>query len=276
MKTLGVQILLRDDRSSTLILEPDNTGVRKLFAITQTNPPGYIFTKEDFFMNNFFATPEGGWGDGSVHLTTVGIAIVIAVIALLLIVAAIVRHKNATHKSALTTKQLVYSAVAIALAVVCSMIKLFDMPMGGSVTLLSMLFIVLIAYWYGPYVGIMTAVAYGLVQFVLEPIFYTIPQMLLDYPLAFGALGLAGFFNKKKWGLQIGYIVGVIGRFVFATISGVVFFAAYAPEGMSPLAYSAGYQASYLVPEAIITLIIICIPPVSHALAEVRKRAVEA
>ena len=175
-------------------------------------------------MNNFFATPEGGWGDGSVHLTTVGIAIVIAVIALLLIVAAIVRHKNATHKSALTTKQLVYSAVAIALAVVCSMIKLFDMPMGGSVTLLSMLFIVLIAYWYGPYVGIMTAVAYGLVQFVLEPIFYTIPQMLLDYPLA----------------------------------------------------YSAGYQASYLVPEAIITLIIICIPPVSHALAEVRKRAVEA
>jgi len=45
---------------------------------------------------------------------------------------------------------------------------------------------------------------------------------------------------------------------------------------MSPLAYSAGYQASYLVPEAIITLIIICIPPVSHALAEVRKRAVEA
>lgn len=154
-------------------------------------------------MNNFFATPEGGWGDGSVHLTTVGIAIVIAVIALLLIVAAIVRHKNATHKSALTTKQLVYSAVAIALAVVCSMIKLFDMPMGGSVTLLSMLFIVLIAYWYGPYVGIMTAVAYGLVQFVLEPIFYTIPQMLLDYPLAFGALGLAGFFNKKKWGLQI-------------------------------------------------------------------------
>ena len=227
-------------------------------------------------MNNFFATPEGGWGDGSVHLTTVGIAIVIAVIALLLIVAAIVRHKNATHKSALTTKQLVYSAVAISLAVVCSMIKLFDMPMGGSVTLLSMLFIVLIAYWYGPYVGIMTAVAYGLVQFVLEPIFYTIPQMLLDYPLAFGALGLAGFFNKKKWGLQIGYIAGVIGRFVFATISGVVFFAAYAPEGMSPLAYSAGYQASYLVPEAIITLIIICIPPVSHALAEVRKRAVEA
>ena len=113
-------------------------------------------------------------------------------------------------------------------------------------------------------------------QYVLAPIFYTIRQVLLDYPLALGALGLAGFFNKKKWGRQIEYIVGFIGRFGFATISGVVFFAAYAPEGMSPLAYSAGYQASYLVPEAIITLIIICIPPVSHALAELRKRAVVA
>ena len=226
-------------------------------------------------MNNFFATPEGAWGDGSVHLTTIGIAIIIVLIAALLIIAAVVRHKNASKKAALTTKQLVYSAVAIALAVVCSMIKLFELPMGGSITLLSMLFVVLIAYWYGPYVGIMTAVAYGLVQFVMEPIFYTIPQMLLDYPLAFGALGLAGFFSRKKWGLQIGYIVGVIGRFIFATISGVVFFASYAPEGMSPLAYSAGYQASYLVPEAVVTLIIICIPPVAKALAQVKKQATE-
>lgn len=226
-------------------------------------------------MDNFFATPEGAWGDGSVHLTTLGIVIIIAVVAVLLVVAAILRHKNTSKKTALTTKQLVYSAVAIALAIVCSMIKLFEMPMGGSVTLLSMLFIVLIAYWYGPYVGIMTAVAYGLVQFVTEPIFYTIPQMLLDYPLAFGALGLAGFFNKKKWGLQIGYAVGVLGRFVFATISGVVFFASYAPEGMNPLVYSAGYQASYLLPEAIITLILISIPQVSTAVTQVKKQAVE-
>lgn len=227
-------------------------------------------------MNNFFATPEGAWGDGSVHLTVIGIGIVIAVIAVLLVVAAVVRHKNADKKTALTTKQLVFSAVAIALAVVCSMIKLFEMPMGGSVTLLSMLFIVLIAYWYGPYVGIMTAVAYGLVQFVTEPIFYTIPQMLLDYPLAFGALGLAGFFNKKKWGLQIGYVAGVLGRFIFATISGVVFFASYAPEGMNPFVYSAGYQASYLVPEAVVTLIIISVPQVSAAITRVKKQAVEA
>ncbi len=226
-------------------------------------------------MNNFFATPEGAWGDGSVHVTPLGVGIIVAVIAALVIIAAIMRQRNSSKKTALTTKQLVYSAVAIALAVVCSMIKLFEMPMGGSVTLLSMLFIVLIAYWYGPYVGIMTAVAYGLVQFVTEPIFYTIPQMLLDYPLAFGALGLAGFFHKKKYGLQIGYVVGVLGRFLFSTASGVIFFASYAPEGMNPLVYSMGYQASYLIPEAVVTLIIISIPPVAKALAQVKKQAVE-
>lgn len=226
-------------------------------------------------MNNFFATPEGAWGDGSIHLTPIGIAIVIAVIVILIGTAAIMRHRNSSKKAALTTKQLVYSAVAIALAVVCSMIKLFEMPMGGSVTLLSMLFVVLIAYWYGPYVGIMTAVAYGLVQFVTEPIFYTIPQMLLDYPLAFGALGFAGFFHKKKYGLQLGYLAGVLGRFIFSTLSGVVFFASYAPEGMNPLVYSLGYQASYLAPEAVVTLIIISLPPVAKALAHVKKQAVE-
>lgn len=226
-------------------------------------------------MNNFFATPEGAWGDGSVHLTATGIILVAAVSVILILIAALLRHRSSRKKAAFTTKQLVYSAVAIALAVVCSMIKLFEMPMGGSVTLLSMLFIVLIAYWYGPYVGIMTAVAYGLVQFVTEPIFYTIPQMLLDYPLAFGALGLAGFFYKKKWGLQIGYVVGVLGRFVFATISGVVFFGSYAPEGMSPIIYSIAYQASYLLPEMIVTLVIISIPPVAHAFARIKRNALE-
>lgn len=226
-------------------------------------------------LNNFFVTTDGAWDDGSVRLKIVGIVIVVSIIVLLLIAASIMRHRNASKKKALTTKQLVFSALAIALAVVCSLIKLFEAPMGGSVTLCSMLFIVLIAYWYGPSVGIMTGVAYGLVQFVMEPIFYTIPQMLLDYPLAFGALGLAGFFSRKKWGLQIGYVIGVLGRWLFSTISGVVFFASYAPEGMHPVVYSTAYQGAYLLPEAIITLLIISIPPVAKALAEVQRQAVE-
>ena len=224
-------------------------------------------------MLDFLTTTEGAWGDGSVKLTTIGVAIVIIVILALFIVSAIIRQHNAEKKTTLTTKQLVFSAVAIALAIVCSMIKFANLPMGGSVTLMSMLFVVLIAYWYGPTVGLMTAIAYGLLQFVMEPIFYTIPQMLIDYPLAFGALGLAGFFSKKKYGLQIGYLVGVFGRYLFSVFSGVVFFGAYAPEGTPALLYSLTYNATYIVPEAIITLVVISIPVVAKALGHVRKLA---
>ena len=227
-------------------------------------------------MKNFFTTTVGAWDDGSVRMTAPGIILVIAVIAALIILAAVLHQRKAEKKAALTTKQLVYSAVATALAVVCSMIKFAHLPMGGSVTLFSMLFITLIGYWYGPSVGIMTAVAYGLIQFVMEPIFYTLPQMLLDYPLAFGALGLAGFFAGKKHGLQIGYAVGVLGRYVFAVISGVVFFGSYAPEGTPALIYSLGYNATYLVPEAIVTLILISLPPVAKALGQVKKTALSA
>lgn len=223
---------------------------------------------------NFFTTTEGAWDDGSVRLTSIGMVLVVFLILALVAVPAITRHSKSENKNKLTTRQLTYSAAALALAMVCSMIKFANLPMGGSFTLCSMLFIVLIGYWYGPYVGLTAAFAYGLLQFVIEPIFYTLPQMLIDYPLAFGALGFAGFFAGKKHGLQIGYIAGVIGRYIFAVISGVVFFGAYAPEGTPAIVYSLGYNATYIVPEAIVTLIIISIPSVSKALGQVKKNAI--
>lgn len=224
-------------------------------------------------MNNFFAVPTDEWGDNAVKLTTAGIASIIAVI-IVLVVAALLIGRSRKEEKLITTKQLVYSAVAIALAMVTSLIKVFALPTGGAVTLLSMLFVVLVAYWYGPAIGIMTGTAYGLLQFVLEPIFYTIPQMLIDYPLAFGALGLAGFFYKSKNGLTMGYLVGVIGRYFFSFLSGVIFFGMYAPEGMGAALYSLLYNGSYLIPEAVITLIIINLPPVKRALLYVKKMAV--
>ena len=149
------------------------------------------------------------------------------------------------------------------------------MPMGGSITLLSMLFICLIGYWFGAGYGIIAGVAFGLLQFIIDPYMVSIPQVLLDYPLAFGALGLSGLFHNKKYGLQIGYVVGVIGRFVFSTLSGVIFFADYAPEGMNPWVYSIAYQGSYLGVEMVLTLIIISIPPVAKALSVVKQQAKE-
>ena len=179
----------------------------------------------------------------------------------------------ATSSSFAATKKLVFSAMGIALALVTSYLKLWDMPMGGSVTLLSMLFISLIGYWFGAKYGIITGAAFGLLQFIINPYMLSLPQVILDYPLAFGALGLSGFFRNYKYGLRIGYIVGVVGRFIFSTLSGVIFFASYAPEGMNPWIYSTIYQGSYLGAEALLTLAIISLPPVIKALKLVKVQA---
>lgn len=225
-------------------------------------------------MSKFFAFPTvNSWDENVFQLTPAGIITVVVLIALLIVLALVLQPKEVKSR-AFSTKQLVFSAIAMALALVTSMIKLFELPLGGSVTLLSMLFIVLIGYWYGPKAGLMTGFAYGLLQFIIEPVFYTIPQLIVDYPLAFGALGLSGFFSNRKHGLQFGYIAGILGRLVFAWLSGVIFFASYASSyNMSAPVYSLVYNGSYILAEGIITLIIISIPSVSKALAHVKQLA---
>ena len=116
------------------------------------------------------------------------------------------------------TRQLVFSAMAMALGMVTSMIKVVDMPMGGSVTLFSMFFICLVGYWYGLRGGLMTAAAYGILQLIVDPYVISIPQMLTDYIFAFGALGLSGIFSKSKNGLIKGYLAGVMGRYFFTVL----------------------------------------------------------
>ncbi len=225
-------------------------------------------------MSNFFAFPTvNSWEENVFKLTPAGV-ITVAVLIVGLIVLAIILQPKEKKNSRFSTKQLVFSAIAMALALVTSMIKLFSLPLGGSVTLMSMLFIVLIGYWYGPKAGIMTGFAYGLLQFVIEPVFYTVPQLITDYPLAFGALGLAGFFRNKKYGLQIGYVVALLGRLFFAWLSGVVFFASYADgTGMNVPVYSLVYNGSYIFAEGIITVIIISVPAVNKALNHIKALA---
>lgn len=182
-------------------------------------------------------------------------------------------------KSKNTTKQLVFSAMAIALAtVIATFIKLPSLPFGGSVTLFSMLVVCLVGYWYGPTTGIIAAFAYGVLQFITGPYVVHPMQVLLDYPLAFAALGLSGFFYKKKNGLILGYIAGVCGRFFFHTVSGLIFYTAYVPDlGGSIKAIFAGivYNLSYILPEAVITLVLLAIPAIRKMLAGLKRLATE-
>lgn len=170
----------------------------------------------------------------------------------------------------LGVRVITYSAICIAVAMILSNVKLFSMPQGGTVTACSMIFVSLVGFWFGPVAGITAGVAYGFLQLALGAYVVHPLQLVLDYPLAFGLLGLSGFFAGKKFGLYTGYIVGALGRLMISTISGFVFFASYAPEGMNPVIYSLGYNASYIIPEMIITLILLSVPALRWAIVKIK------
>lgn len=225
---------------------------------------------------SFFAKEimDEEWGN-YFELTGAGYGILIACMAALLLAACFLSGKTQEGKKIkLGTKQLVFSSMAMALAMVTSMIKLVDMPMGGSVTLFSMFFICLIGYWYGLKGGLMTAVAYGFLQLIVDPYIISIPQMLTDYIFAFGALGLSGIFSKSRHGLLKGYVAGVLGRYFFTFLSGMIFFGSYASSyNMTAPVYSLVYNGSYIGLEALFTLMLAVLPPVSRGLDRVRKMA---
>ncbi|MBQ9438947.1 MAG: energy-coupled thiamine transporter ThiT [Lachnospiraceae bacterium] len=193
---------------------------------------------------------------------------------------------------------LVFCAVCIALAFATGQIKLFHLPMGGSVRAFSMFFTCLAGYLFGPIPGLVSGLAQGALNFFMSPDEIVSPiQVACDYFFAYAALGLSGFFwkmragvrisfghtdekgdFKSRWGitfsgLEIGYLVGVTGRYIFAVISGVAFYAAYAPEGMNPLAYSMAYNAIYIYAEAAITIILLSLPPVRRGIALIKHMA---
>lgn len=176
-----------------------------------------------------------------------------------------------------TTKQMVFSAMAIALAtVVATVIKLPSLPNGGSVTLFSMLLVTMVGYWYGPMIGIIAAVGFGILQFITGPYVVHPLQVVIDYPLAFGALGFSGFFSGKKNGLLNGYLVGVCGRFFFACLSGMIFYTVYVEslaENMIAIWTSLVYNMTYILPEAVITVILISVPSVKNALVKIKEMA---
>ncbi len=153
------------------------------------------------------------------------------------------------------TKVLTECAVAVALAVLCSFIKVWEMPQGGSVSL-TMVPLLFIAFRRGAVAGIVTGAVYGAVSMIFAGIIYHPMSILLDYILAYGVLGVAGFFGKSLKGIVGGTFTGVFLRFISSLVSGAVLFGSYAPEGQNPWIYSLGYQAAYMIPELIISMII--------------------
>ncbi len=221
-------------------------------------------------MSGIFVNAEGG-------LTDAGYALTIVAGIILFLAASYFAGKHSAKKR-MSTKQLVFCAAAMALAFITSYIKIWNMPWGGSVTLCSMLFIVLVANWYGAGTGIFVGLAYGILQFIQEPYVLSFFQVCCDYILAFAALGVAGFFAKKKHGLLKGYIAAVLARGAFHALGGYLYWMDYMPENFPQAlksVYPIAYNYSYLLAEAVITIVLISIPAVAKGLNRVKQNAVE-
>lgn len=221
-----------------MILDLITRAVAEEEAVAEVQPSWF----ENAF-GDFAEFPVGGW----------------ILVAVLLVGGLVVyRQFKSESKTVWSTKMLALGAVCMALSNVLSMIKLFDMPQGGSITPASMLPLMLFAYVYGVGPGMTVGAVYGVMQFIIEPYFLSVPQMLLDYPIAFAMVGLAGLFSKNEnraLGLTAGVVLGSVGRFVAAVLSGVVFFAEYAGD-QNPWVYSIGYNGAYMLPECIICVVL--------------------
>ena len=192
-----------------------------------------------------------------------------AVIVILLILI-MMGGKNSEKRT--DVKALTVSALLIALSTVLGQIKVFEMPQGGAVTLFSILPIAVCGYLLGTRRGVMAGFCVGLINLIFGPYVIHPVQLLMDYPIAFGAVGLAGITRNYRNGLTTGYIIGLIGRYICAVLSGVIFFGAYAPEGFNAWTWSLWYNLTYLAAEGLLTVLIINIPPVKNMFLNLRSQ----
>lgn len=151
------------------------------------------------------------------------------------------------------------AALCLAASFVLSYIRLFRMPQGGSITLMSMLPVMLFSYIFGVVPGLLTGLAYGLLQTIQGAEFYSVMQFALDYFIAFGVLGLSGVTTKlpgkDSWKFPVGAAIAGLARTFCSFLSGFIFFGQYAPEGQSPVVYSLVYNLSSIGVDTLICVI---------------------
>lgn len=171
----------------------------------------------------------------------------------------------------ITTKQLTLSAVMIAVATVLSLLKVFEAPYGGSVTLASMVPIIFVACKYNTAWGLLTGFVFSLLQMLVGGVSAPPTEnfgsyalvVLLDYVIAFTVLGGAGVvyrrFKNSTVGVVVASAVVVALRFVCHYLSGILIWDVYAPEGQSPYLYSLVYNGGYMLCELIITCVVMAL-----------------
>lgn len=158
------------------------------------------------------------------------------------------------------TRSIVYGAISIALSFALSYAKLFKLPQGGSVTFASLLPLMVYCCMFGTRRGLVVCTIYGVLQALQDPFIIHPMQFLLDYPLAFGLIGVSGIFmekgvfkEKKIVAFLLGGIIAVVLRYACHVCSGVFAFADYADLDKygSAIVYSMAYNSFTFVDMAL-------------------------
>lgn len=160
--------------------------------------------------------------------------------------------------------RLVESGLMLAMATVLSMVKVLDLPYGGSITAFSALPLILVAYRHGVWQGLITAFAHALIQLMLgaNTLSYAtsagaaVAIVVLDYLLAFTVLGLGGLFRRKCESQGTALVLGVLLtcglRYVCHVIAGCTVWAGLSIPDSAALLYSLAYNATYMIPETLV------------------------
>ena len=162
-------------------------------------------------------------------------------------------------------RAMIECAIMVALATVLSMIKLYEAPLGGSVTLLSMLPVSVLSIRLGLSWGLAGGFLYAMIQMFLDlakVISWGLTPaalvgcIIFDYLLAFTVIGLAGLFRRNgRIGMILGIALALFGRFCSHLVSGTLIFDIWMPDGWgNPFVYSVAYNGAYMLPELVFTV----------------------
>lgn len=213
-------------------------------------------------MSNFLAT----LGENFKTLFSNPLTLVTLIGSAILLIA-FTKFKSLKFDSKLVTR----IGLAIALAFILDMLKIYRLPNGGgSISLGSMIPLMLISFIYGPSIGLFTGFLFGVFKLIVDPYILNPIQVLFDYPLPFMAIGVAAFFKNKFLGATAGMFL----RFLCHFISGVIFFGSYAPAGISPIIYSLAVNGFAVGGELLICLAFLAFLPIERLIKTLKANII--
>ncbi len=205
------------------------------------------------------ASLDANWLTGE-DVNTVALYVFAAVLVAVMIALAFILGRH--DRKGFDTRAITFAAVCIAMSFALSYLKVVEMPYGGSITVASLLPLMIYSYMFGVRKGVFAGMIYGILQAFQDTYILHPAQFLLDYPIAFSAIGLAGVFAQTKAlrfpqvRFALGAIVAGFGRFVMHFISGIFAFGAFAPEGQPVVVYSLLYNLGYVFTDIAIVVVV--------------------